>query len=494
MKKKDETRYFVTSVASVPVYKVASKTEMYRMATKPGWGAVEWYSAADGYKNPVTRDRKDKTQQLCCDEDTSASLYLKNGGYFGIFPYEEINVKEMPKQAEVAAIIYSDSCGFSFWAEDFNQIHFFVTYDENGLIDSYRVEYGDSPIYDGEVEVAFEDLFQQPEGDWRETYRAELPGTVEYQFKQEADALAQEAGETWMDGEQREQFRQVCGKIDRIKSARDFNVTIPLLGYDYDKKIIEAAQNFKNCHTAAQYETERETRERVAQEAREAAADQPAAPAWMDEAKQKDFREICGLIDTIKSGRDFYRVMNQINGGRYSVDVINAAREFKQCFNSAQYEPEAPGAAADTVERDAAADVEPQPIALAYTDDLGIVHCGECGAELLCNETGDMPDVCPECGRRLEYDSFMEPDGPDVDKYRTRADNQQEEGTAAEAASEGRETALGTPEAMAGTDATEAAEGQQPPPQAGEINLGKLYPGPRPEATEQDEGKQPGGP
>ena len=91
---------------------------------------MEWYSAADGYKNPVTRDRKDKTQQLCCDEDTSASLYLKNGGYFGIFPYEEINVKEMPKQAEVAAIIYSDSCGYNVWAEDFNQIHIFVTYEE----------------------------------------------------------------------------------------------------------------------------------------------------------------------------------------------------------------------------------------------------------------------------------------------------------------------------------------------------------------------------
>ena len=114
MKKKDETRYFVTAVASVPVYKSASKTEMYRMATKPGWGAVEWYSAADDYKNPVARDRSDKTQQLCCDEDTSASLYTKNGGYFGIFPYEEINVKEMPKQAACAAIIYSDSCGFDF--------------------------------------------------------------------------------------------------------------------------------------------------------------------------------------------------------------------------------------------------------------------------------------------------------------------------------------------------------------------------------------------
>ena len=372
MKKKWEVRYFVTAVASIPVYKAYSKTETYRQAAKDGWGTVY----------------RDENNALVCDEDCSASLYTKNGGYFGIFPYEEINAKEMPKQAEVAAIIYSDSCGYSVWAEDFNQIHFFVTYDENDLIDSYRVEYGDSPIYDGEVEVAFEDLFQQPEGDWRETYRAELPGTVEYQFKQEADALAQEAGETWMDGEQREQFRQVCGKIDRIKSARDFNVTIPLLGYDYDKKIIEAAQNFKNCHTAAQYETERETRERVAQEAREAAADQPAAPAWMDKAQQEDFREICGMIDSIKSGRDFYRVMNQINSGRYSVDVINAAREFKQCFNSAQYEPEAPSAgtlvavAAGMVERDAAADVEPQPIALAYTDDLGIVHCGECGAEL----------------------------------------------------------------------------------------------------------------
>ena len=48
MKKKDEVRYFVTAVASVLVYKVASKTEVFRISTKPGWGAVEWYSAADG--------------------------------------------------------------------------------------------------------------------------------------------------------------------------------------------------------------------------------------------------------------------------------------------------------------------------------------------------------------------------------------------------------------------------------------------------------------
>lgn len=282
MKKKYEVRHIVTAVASIPVYKAYSKTETYRQAAKDGWGTVY----------------RDENNAMVCDEDCSASLYTKNGGYFGIFPYEEINTKEMPKQAACAAIIVSDSCGFTFWAEDFNQIHIFVTYDENGLVDTYRVEYGDSPIYDGEMEIRFEDLYQQAEEDWRETYRAELPGTVEYQRKQEAAELAAQAAAS------------------------------------------------------------------------------------------------------------------------------------------------------------AAADVEPQPIALAYTDDLGIVHCGECGAELLCNGTGDMPDVCPVCGRRLEYDFFREPDGPDMDRYRTRADNQQDKGTAAEAASEGRETALGTPETMAGTDAT----------------------------------------
>ena len=398
MKKKYEIRYMVTAVASIPVYKVFSKTEAYKLAAKDGWGTVS----------------RDENNALVCDEDCSADLYTKNGGYFGISPYEEVNTKELPKQAACAAIITSDSCGMTFWAED-NQIRIFVTYEESGLVDTFRIEYGaDAQPYDGETEISFEDL--TAEEAWQKDYRAEIPGTVEYQHKQEAAEVAAQA-----------------------------------------------------AATAGQKET------------------------WMDEAQQEQFRQICSMIDTIKSGRDFYRVMNRINYGGYSVDVINAAREFKKCFNSAQYEPEAPSAgtlvavAAGMMERDTAP-------ALAYMEDLGVARCGECGAELLCGGTGDMPDVCPECGRRLEYDSFMEPDGPDVDKYRTRADNQQEAGTAAEAASEGRETALGTPEAMAGTDATEAAGGQQPPPQAGEINLGKLYAGTRPEATEQDEGKQPGGP
>ena len=38
--------------------------------------------------------RISENNALVCDEDNSASLYTKNGGYFGIFPYEEINVKD----------------------------------------------------------------------------------------------------------------------------------------------------------------------------------------------------------------------------------------------------------------------------------------------------------------------------------------------------------------------------------------------------------------
>ena len=246
MKKKWEERYFVTAVVSVPIYKAYSKTETYRKAAKDGWGTVS----------------RDENNALVCDEDCAADLYTKNGGYFGIRSCDEIITKEMPKQAECAAIIVSDSCGFTFWAEDFSQIHIFVTYDENGLIDTYRVEYGDSPVYDGEVEISFDDLYQRAEDDWKETYRAELPGTVEYQFKQEADKLAQEAGETWMNAEEREQFRRVCHKIDGIKSAWDFLCTMPLLEHNYDKKIINAARKFKKCFNFAQYEQPKEAARR----------------------------------------------------------------------------------------------------------------------------------------------------------------------------------------------------------------------------------------
>lgn len=175
---KNEVRHIVTDVVSIPVYKLASKTEAYTMATKPGWGLVEWYGAADNYKNPVGRDRKDKTQVLLCDKDCSAVLYQKNGDEFVIAPYEGIDSKEIPKQAECKAIIISDSCGYSFWAED--RIKIFITYDKNGLADTYRLDYGEAKLYDGEAEIVFEDLYKPEEGDWQNAYRECIPGTIEW--------------------------------------------------------------------------------------------------------------------------------------------------------------------------------------------------------------------------------------------------------------------------------------------------------------------------
>lgn len=40
--------------------------------------------------------------------------------------------------------------------------------------------------------------------------------------------------------------------------------------------------------------------------------------------------------------------------------------------------------------------------------DNGLVVCESCGAELECNhETGDMPDVCPECGKVIDWSDFL---------------------------------------------------------------------------------------
>lgn len=61
-----------------PVFRPASKTEAYRQAVKPGWGTEEWYGAAGGYKNPISRDHSDKTQQFVCDKDSRVDLYTKN--------------------------------------------------------------------------------------------------------------------------------------------------------------------------------------------------------------------------------------------------------------------------------------------------------------------------------------------------------------------------------------------------------------------------------
>lgn len=37
-------------------------------------------------------------------------------------------------------------------------------------------------------------------------------------------------------------------------------------------------------------------------------------------------------------------------------------------------------------------------------DDFGLVCCGNCGTESLCDPaTGEMPEFCEECGVKLDY-------------------------------------------------------------------------------------------
>lgn len=42
----------------------------------------------------------------------------------------------------------------------------------------------------------------------------------------------------------------------------------------------------------------------------------------------------------------------------------------------------------------------------AALDDYGVTYCEKCGAELLCNDCGDMPETCPRCGRAIDWSAF----------------------------------------------------------------------------------------
>ncbi|MDL2324074.1 hypothetical protein LJC61_02830 [Ruminococcaceae bacterium OttesenSCG-928-A16] len=51
----------------------------------------------------------------------------------------------------------------------------------------------------------------------------------------------------------------------------------------------------------------------------------------------KDWEPVCKIIDSINSPGEFYKAMKKLNSGRYDLDIVNAAREYKECYNSAQY-------------------------------------------------------------------------------------------------------------------------------------------------------------
>lgn len=313
MRKQSEVRYIVTATVSIPVMRLSSKTEAYKQATKPGWGVVDWEGTG-------------KEKALVCDGDCNADIYTKDGGYFGISPYEEVNTKEMPKQADVEAIIIRNSDADIFWTK--GQIRVFVTYDENGLIGTWRIVYGaDAMPYGGETELTFEDLYKSEGPEWDESYRAEIPGTIEYQSKQESASSAQAV-------EIREDDQGVthcgnCGAELLCNKCGDMPDTCQHCG----RKLAYSIYTTREAGTAAEDSgTDSAEKHESSTQAAES-----HRPAWMNDWQYEAFQEACNLIDTIKTAKDFFRVIDILNT-RFSLDVINAARERKKCYNSGQYE------------------------------------------------------------------------------------------------------------------------------------------------------------
>ena len=163
-KNKYEKRYLPTSWAEVEISRIASKMEAYRDATEPGWGVVEWYSETNNFKVPVNRDKSDQSQVLLCDEDTSAVLYPRVGMEYCLMPDEKINLREAPRRSDLALIVISHVNGYCFWAEDLEDLKIFVTYDEDGLIDTYRLDNWSGKPYEGETELGFKDLSETSSG------------------------------------------------------------------------------------------------------------------------------------------------------------------------------------------------------------------------------------------------------------------------------------------------------------------------------------------
>jgi len=181
MKMKYETRYLVTECVSVPVSRQPLKGNMYQYTTRPGWGTVEVYSATDNYETPRSKDANDTTQKMLGCPDTSTTFYTFSGYSYTVAEGDEMVYAEVPKQAHTCLIIVSDPCGYTFWTQKDEYLQIFVTYDENGLIDSYRLaSWIDSP-YDGEVAIAFPDL--QSEEDYQNIRRDTIVGTLEYNRK-----------------------------------------------------------------------------------------------------------------------------------------------------------------------------------------------------------------------------------------------------------------------------------------------------------------------
>ena len=46
-------------------------------------------------------------------------------------------------------------------------------------------------------------------------------------------------------------------------------------------------------------------------------------------------------------------------------------------------------------------------MAFVFEASNGLLYCDDCDHIIECNECGDMPETCPECGAELDY-SYIE--------------------------------------------------------------------------------------
>lgn len=45
---------------------------------------------------------------------------------------------------------------------------------------------------------------------------------------------------------------------------------------------------------------------------------------------------------------------------------------------------------------------------MVQVDDHGLCFCGNCKTQIICDDCGDMIEVCPQCGRKLDWFLFEE--------------------------------------------------------------------------------------
>jgi len=59
---------------------------------------------------------------------------------------------------------------------------------------------------------------------------------------------------------------------------------------------------------------------------------------WMTNKQKEAYKEICALIDSVKTPHQFYEVCGILNSSKYNLDLVHTARETKEFWNSAQFE------------------------------------------------------------------------------------------------------------------------------------------------------------